>query len=318
MRTTRLFVLPAAAVTCLLFAAAALAAQRERVFVASYGSDSNPCTFGSPCKTFQFAHDTVAAGGEVTAIDSAGFGPLAITKAITITSPAGIEAGIAAPATGISTAITINTPSSATVVLSGLTLEGANSAHTGINYGGAGNLEIVNCVVRNYVVDGINVEPTSGSPSVLISNTIVSGGSNGIFIFAPSGTIQAALDHVTIGNSNLGLGVETSGEAVEVQVSDSHIDNNGNYGIFTSGSSTAATVNVILSNVTLNQTPPGIDLVGHTNMWLSGVTQTAVPAFTSVGVNFDGTSTANAAFSDNTNHLMGGVSGGMLQAWTKQ
>ena len=41
---------------------------RARVFVASYGNDSNPCTFGSPCKTFQQAVNVVDTGGEVTAI----------------------------------------------------------------------------------------------------------------------------------------------------------------------------------------------------------------------------------------------------------
>ena len=76
----------AIALTCSLFTAPAQA-QRARVFVASYGNDSNPCTFGSPCKTFQVAVNTVDAGGEVTAIDSAGFGPLIIDKAVTITSP---------------------------------------------------------------------------------------------------------------------------------------------------------------------------------------------------------------------------------------
>jgi hypothetical protein len=82
----------ATAFTCTLATAPAHA--RGRVFVASYGNDSNPCTFGSPCKTFQNAVNAVDAGGEVTAIDSAGFGPINITKAVTITSPDGVEAGI--------------------------------------------------------------------------------------------------------------------------------------------------------------------------------------------------------------------------------
>ena len=59
----------ATALACSLATAPANA--RARVFVASYGSDSNPCTFGSPCKTFQHAHDVVDAGGEVTAIQPA-------------------------------------------------------------------------------------------------------------------------------------------------------------------------------------------------------------------------------------------------------
>src|SRR6516165_8472852 len=82
---------------CALYAAPAHA--RARMFVASYGNDANPCTFGSPCKTFQHAHDVVDVGGEVTAIDSAGFGPINITKSVTITSPDGVEAGIV-PAAG--------------------------------------------------------------------------------------------------------------------------------------------------------------------------------------------------------------------------
>src|SRR6202167_1642307 len=91
-----LLVLLAAVLACSLPATPALA-QRDRVFVASYGSDSNPCTFGSPCKTFQNAVNVVAVGGEVTAIDSAGFGPISISHAVTITSPNGVEAGIVPP-----------------------------------------------------------------------------------------------------------------------------------------------------------------------------------------------------------------------------
>src|SRR5262245_7325243 len=35
-------------------------AQPTRVFVAAQGSDANPCTFASPCRTFQHAHNVVA------------------------------------------------------------------------------------------------------------------------------------------------------------------------------------------------------------------------------------------------------------------
>jgi hypothetical protein len=92
MRTAIPLTVLASALVCSLATAPAHA--RARVFVASYGNDTNPCTFGSPCKTFQQAVNVVDAGGEVTAIDSAGFGPINITKAVTITSPDGVEAGI--------------------------------------------------------------------------------------------------------------------------------------------------------------------------------------------------------------------------------
>ena len=98
MRTQLPFALLAAAFACSLATTPANA--RARVFVASYGNDANPCTFGSPCKTLQVAVNAVDAGGEVTAIDSAGFGPINITKAVTITSPDGVEAGIVPPVNG--------------------------------------------------------------------------------------------------------------------------------------------------------------------------------------------------------------------------
>src|SRR5215469_5845648 len=79
MCTQLTLALLAAAFACSLGTAPANA--RARTFVASYGNDANPCTFGSPCKTFQVAVNAVDAGGEVTAIDSAGFGPINITRA---------------------------------------------------------------------------------------------------------------------------------------------------------------------------------------------------------------------------------------------
>src|SRR5215472_7856524 len=94
MRTQLPFALLAATLASSLFSVSAHA--RARVFVASYGNDSNPCTFGSPCRTFQQAVNVVADGGEVTAIDSAGFGPITINRSVTITSPPGVEAGIVA------------------------------------------------------------------------------------------------------------------------------------------------------------------------------------------------------------------------------
>jgi hypothetical protein len=70
MRTQLPLALLAVAAACTLATAPAHA--RARVFVASYGHDANPCTFGSPCKAFQQAVNVVDVDGEVTAIDSAG------------------------------------------------------------------------------------------------------------------------------------------------------------------------------------------------------------------------------------------------------
>jgi hypothetical protein len=315
MRSKLLLAAVMAALGCALFAAPAQA-QRARVFVASYGSDSNPCTFGSPCKTFQHAHDAVAVGGEITAIDSAGFGPVTINKAVTITSPNGVEAGIAAAAGG--TAVTVSAGSTDTVVLSGLTLEGAGSGAAGIAFTGGAMLEVVNCAIRNYTGGGISVNTSSNAVAVLISNTSVSDvTSAGISFFSDGGAIQAALDHVTVNNNALGLNVVSFNGPVEVQVADSHIDNNTSVGIQTGGSLNINMATVILKSVTLNQTPTGILIGQYADVYLSEVTQTTVPGFVSTGVQFT-SNTSNAVFTDGTSHLMGGYFGGRSTPWATQ
>src|SRR5215472_14848505 len=169
MRTRIPFVLLAATIASSLFSVSAHA--RARVFVASYGDDSNPCTFGSPCKTFQHAHDDVDAGGEVTAIDSAGFGPINITKAVTITSPDGVEAGIVP--TGAGDAIDINAGPNDVVVLRGLTLNGSGVGGNGIVFNSGGSLTVTNCVVQNFEADGISIQSgTSTTVYFAIINTL--------------------------------------------------------------------------------------------------------------------------------------------------
>jgi len=216
-----------------LLPAAPAQAQRDRVFVASYGSDSNPCTFGSPCKTFQNAINVAAQGGEVTAIDSAGFGTFTIEHSITITSPNGVEAGIATPANG--TAITINAGPQDVIHLSGLTLDGAGASGTGgIVFNSGGTLRIQNSVIRNFANQGIQFQPT-GSSQLFVSNTLISDNGNVGFALEPFGSslpVAAVLDHVAIENNrNHGLYVYTVNPAINVTVNDSVVANNGGDGI---------------------------------------------------------------------------------------
>jgi hypothetical protein len=300
---------------CLLPVSPAMA-QRARVFVASYGSDSNTCTFGSPCKTFQNAVNVVAAGGEVTAIDSAGFGPVTISHAVTITSPNGVEAGIAAAAGNY--AVTVNAGSSDVVVLSGLTLEGAASASIGIVFNSGAEMEVVNCAIRNYTAIGISIAP-SAPASILVSNTVISDIQYGIYLQPNAGgSIVAAFNGVTINNAQYGIFSDATHAPIEATVAESHIDNNTDYGIWAQGSSTSDTSNLILKNVTLNQTPYPLVLFQDASIWLSGVTQTSAPGIGSgVGVYIYTTGNGNnTIYSDGTNHIMGSIDNGSTTAWT--
>src|ERR1700683_3993078 len=68
-------------------------AQATRTWVSGVGDDVNPCSRTAPCKTFAGAISKTSAGGEINFIDPGGFGPLTITKAITIDC-ANTEAGV--------------------------------------------------------------------------------------------------------------------------------------------------------------------------------------------------------------------------------
>jgi hypothetical protein len=207
---------------------------RARVFVASYGNDSNPCTFGSPCKTFQVAVNAVDAGGEVTAIDSAGFGPINITKAVTITSPDGVEAGIV-PASG-GDAIDITAGVTDAIVLRGLTLNGSGVGANGIVFNSGASLTVTNCVAQNLTADGVAIQPASGITTAIISNThSLNNGANGILI-RPTGSASVffSIDKTTASKNNSnGIDVDASASANHANgmITDSHADYNGANGI---------------------------------------------------------------------------------------
>jgi len=234
---TRIAIVIAAALAFVgtLPAVPAHAAARDRVFVASYGVDSGACTFGSPCKTFAYAVANVAVNGEVTAIDSAGFGSVTITQSVTITSPAGVEAGIQALPNG--DAISIVAPG-ANVTLRGLTLEGAGVAYNGIDFTAGASLTVIDCVVQNFISDGasdyntgngILMQPTSGAFSFVITNTILSNnGWNGIYYLPQGPTATGVIDHVVAtNNGNDGIRIDTGGgEMTTVAISNSIASNN--------------------------------------------------------------------------------------------
>src|SRR5450755_2284366 len=95
----------------------------QRVFVASFGNDANVatnCGFANPCRGFTAAMTVVDPGGEVVALDAAGYGAVTITKSVTLTANPGFYAGIS---TSTGNAITINTPS-VKVILRRLNING--------------------------------------------------------------------------------------------------------------------------------------------------------------------------------------------------
>src|SRR6266540_4644088 len=84
MRRTSLSLTLVVTSLALLLQAAPAHAQASRTWVSGLGDDVNPCSRTAPCKTFAGAISKTFIGGEIDALDDAGFGAVTITKSITI------------------------------------------------------------------------------------------------------------------------------------------------------------------------------------------------------------------------------------------
>src|SRR5215471_20472424 len=118
----------------------------NRTFVSGTGSDANPCSLAAPCRSFAGALGQTSPGGEIAVLDTAGYGFVTITQAVSIVNEEGVEAGVTATS---GDGITINAGGSDVVNLRGLTLVGVgNVSGNGITFNSGGALNIQNCVIR--------------------------------------------------------------------------------------------------------------------------------------------------------------------------
>lgn len=240
--------IPCAAFVALLLCALAPAAEAiPRTFVASFGSDANPCTLTLPCRGFTVALAATDANGEIVVLDSAGYGTVTIGKSVSIIAPAGIYAGISVTS-GVG--ITVN-GASINVVLRGLSINGQGGTH-GIHYVQGSRLNVVGCQIVGMDGNGLRVE---GAGTVLVTKTAIRrSGQAGIFVNAAA--------NVTVGQSRVqsssGDGIAMSGGAagsvVRTLVTDS-----GLFGI-TASQSAAGTMRIAVdaSVVTDNDTGTGV------------------------------------------------------------
>lgn len=125
------------------------AAQATRTWVSGVGDDVNPCSRTAPCKTFAGAISKTAAGGEISVLDSGGFGAVTITKSISIVAE-GNEGGILASLTN---GITINS-ATAVVYIRGLIIEGKGDGLNGINIVAAKSVLIEDTVIHGFRATG--------------------------------------------------------------------------------------------------------------------------------------------------------------------
>ena len=219
--------------------AAAAAPSANRAWVSGHGVDQAGCGApASPCRSFQYAHDNiVAGGGEIDVLDPAGYGAITITKALSIVNDgvgtAGVQQG-----TANQDAITVQAGANDRVLLRGLTIEGLGVAKDGVTLTSASVLDIQNCVVRGFTHNGLNL--VGAGSTVHVSDTIVSDYGNSGIYFGPTASAAAFYERVqALGPGYSGFLVDgnlaASNSVIKATVADS-VSTGNNIGFFSNGS----------------------------------------------------------------------------------
>jgi hypothetical protein len=198
--------------------------QSLRIFVASFGNDANDGSRGSPKRNFQAAHDAGAPGGEIVALDTAGYGALSINKSVGVTAPAGITGFITATVTS-NVAIIIGAATTDTVTLRGLTLNSVSGGISGIRVDGVGTLEVDGCVINGFSNAGISFSSASAARLVVKDSTLREN-SDAIVVQASAATVKWVIAGCRLESNGVGLNVLGSTSAHRVEVRDTFITGN--------------------------------------------------------------------------------------------
>lgn len=253
--------LSAVLLACALSATTAAHAQVTQTWVSGTGSDSNPCSRTSPCKTFAGAMTNTAAKGRINALDSAAFGTgtLTINKSITIDASESFAGVVVAGTNGI----VISAAATDVVTLRGLTIEGNGTGLDGIRVLSAKEVHIEDCTIQNFVNRGVIINNSSSHVTVYIRNTIIKnntgaaspGGNSGAVLLRPTGTGAAStiIENSHLDQNTFGLRVEANSRAT---VSDSTASANTTFGFHAVTSTTSASI--ILERVVISNNTTGV------------------------------------------------------------
>jgi hypothetical protein len=233
-------------------------AQATRSWVSGVGDDANPCSRTAPCKTFAGAISKTAAGGEINCLDPAGYGPVTITKSMTIDCTGTLGSVLSSSTTGV-----IVNGADIDVTLRAISLNGAPPASPGVNgirYLQGASLTVENCLIQNFALNaggagnGILVNPSGGNLRLAVNGTrIFRNGAPNVghgILFLPSGSarIRALITNSSIDNNDLGINALNDGTgAIDLVIAYSSISNNARHGIVASGVTTVDIKDSVLS-----------------------------------------------------------------------
>jgi hypothetical protein len=155
----------------------------HRTFVSTSGSDSNPGTEASPCRSFQAALAETTPGGEVVALDSGDYEPFFIDKAVTVAAAPGVYAAISVPS---GDGIYIRAGGSDAVVLRNLFLTGVGGRH-GIFFETGGSLDLELITATGFAGRGLRMTAVNAASSLVVRDSVFRANSAGVVVNGSTG-----------------------------------------------------------------------------------------------------------------------------------
>jgi Right handed beta helix region len=264
MRRIALFTLLAGFLVPALMSAPAHA-QATRTWVSGVGDDNNTsfgCSRSAPCKTFAAAISQTDINGEIDCIDAGGFGTLTINKSITIDCSGTFGGIVAAGINGITINLTSGSDPLKSVVLRGLSINGAGSAGQaglrGVSILSATLVTLDNVAISNFTQQGVaDVRTVPGK--LFIKNSVIRNNAGvGIVVAATGGTNVASIENTHAINNLYGLAVASGNQ---IKVTRSVLSGNSTAGIV---ADPGAQVGVEHSTVNFN----GTGLASYGTIWI--------------------------------------------------
>ena len=266
--------------TVVLLWAGLAGAQASRTWVSGVGDDANPCSRTAPCKTFAGAISKTAAGGEIDALDPAGYGAVTITKAMTIDGGGGQVASVLVAGTN---GIVVQAGPSDVVILRNLRINGisgsGNGGINGIRWLSGKALTVENCDIFGFTTNGIDIAKADGGKAFIHNTVVQNVGGSGLSVQSTTtntsvdvdtsrfdlagsfGIIAGSFSRITVsrsvasGNGSAGFIASAGAGTAELNVTESTSSNNIT-GVQAGGGTAAVTVRI--SNVTLHDNLNGL------------------------------------------------------------
>src|SRR5581483_147096 len=176
------------------------------------------------CKTFAGAISKTAAGGEIDALDPAGYGAVTITKGITIDGGGGQVASVLVSGTN---GIVVQAGPSDVVILRNLRINGIGTGINGIRFLAGKALIVDKCEIFGFTTNGVDIALGASAQAWVTDTNIQNIGGTGIAATTTSGVVTVGVDRVRVELSNKGI---ESGNHSRVTVNNALVQNAASIG----------------------------------------------------------------------------------------